>query len=116
MTAQAAGAPTLERYRLVRQLAIGGMAELYLARAIGIEGFEKLVVLKRTLPRFAGEARFIRMFLQEARLAALLHHPNIAQVYDIGKSGNAYFLTMEYVRGVDLHRLLQAAEATGAPI
>src|SRR2546425_944952 len=74
----------LGRYELIRRLAIGGMAELFLARATGIAGFEKLVVLKRILPQHAQDARFIQMFLQEARLAATLHHSNIAQVYDVG--------------------------------
>jgi serine/threonine protein kinase len=89
------------------------MAELFLARATGIEGFEKLVVLKRILPQHAGDGRFIRMFLQEARLAATLAHPNIVQVYDIGKVGGTYFFTMEHVHGVDVRRLLQLARNCG---
>ena len=61
------------------------MAELYLARAIGIEGFERYVVVKRIMPEYARDHRFVNMFLDEARLSAQLHHPNIAQVYDIGQ-------------------------------
>src|SRR5437773_2247454 len=95
----------LGKYRLVRRLAIGGMAEIFLACATGIEDFEKLVVLKRILPQYAGDGRFIRMFLQEARLAATLHHSNIAQVYDIGRVSGSYFFTMEYVHGVDVRQL-----------
>src|SRR5438132_6741206 len=90
---RAAPVPVREigKYRLERRLAVGGMAEIFLARATGIRGFERLVVLKRILPQLAGDGRFIRMFLQEARLSALLHHSNVAQVYDIGIIDGAYF-------------------------
>jgi serine/threonine protein kinase len=107
------GPRRLGKYELLRRVAVGGMAELFLARATGIEGFEKLVVLKRILPQHAGDGRFIRMFLQEARLAATLVHPNVIQVYDIGKVGGTYFFTMEYVHGVDARRLLQIAHDRG---
>ncbi len=93
------------RYELVRRLEIGGMAEIYLARATGIEGFEKLVVLKRILPCHAERSDFVTMFLDEARIAATLHHPNIAQVYDIGTDTCGYFFTMEFVPGKDLRHL-----------
>ena len=108
----------LGKYELIRRLAVGGMAEIYLARATGIEGFEKLVVLKRILPQHAANEDFIRMFLDEARLAATLHHPNIAQVYDIGMVGGSYFFTMEYVHGEDLRSLLKAARRSnlGLPL
>ncbi|MCH9685293.1 MAG: serine/threonine protein kinase, partial [Deltaproteobacteria bacterium] len=99
----------LGKYQLIRRLATGGMAELFLARASAIHGFEKLVVLKRILPQHAESEDFIRMFLAEARLAATLHHPNIVQVYDIGEQDQAYFFTMEYVQGQDLRRLVRAA-------
>ncbi|MCA9709815.1 MAG: serine/threonine protein kinase, partial [Myxococcales bacterium] len=99
----------LGKYQLLRRIATGGMAELFLARATAIHGFEKLVVLKRILPQHAESEDFIRMFLAEARLAATLHHPNIVQVYDIGEEGHTYFFTMEYVQGQDLRRLVRAA-------
>ncbi|MGE0867897.1 MAG: serine/threonine protein kinase [Kofleriaceae bacterium] len=105
---------SLGKYQLISRLAIGGMAEIFVARATGIEGFEKLVVLKRILPQLAGDSHFIRMFLREARLAATLHHQNIAQVYDIGRVGGTYFFTMEYIHGVDLRHLLRASEPHGA--
>ncbi|MGE3458148.1 MAG: serine/threonine protein kinase [Kofleriaceae bacterium] len=108
---------SLGKYQLISRLAIGGMAEIFIARATGIEGFEKLVVLKRILPQFAGDSHFIRMFLREARLAATLHHQNIAQVYDIGRVGGTYFFTMEYIHGVDLRHLLRASQPHGpAPL
>ncbi len=97
---------TLGRYELVRHLASGGMAEVLLARATGIEGFERHVVLKRIREAQARDARFVQMFLDEARLAASLHHTNIAQVHDIGQDDGEYFFAMEYVHGEDLRKLL----------
>jgi serine/threonine protein kinase len=99
----------LGKYHLLRRIAMGGMAELFLARATAIHGFEKLVVLKRILPQHAESDEFIRMFLAEARLAATLHHPNIVQVYDIGEEEGGCFFTMEYVQGQDLRKLVRAA-------
>ena len=99
---------TLGSYELLRRLACGGMAEIYLARARGIEGFEKVVVLKRILPQFAQNSDFVGMFLDEARLSATLQHPNIAQVHDIGQWNGSYFFTMEYVHGQDVRGILQA--------
>jgi serine/threonine protein kinase len=96
------------RYTLVRQLAVGGMAEIYLARADGIGQFAKQVVLKRILPQHARSEDFVEMFLHEARLAATLEHPNIVQVFDIGELDGSYFFTMEYVQGEDLRTLLGA--------
>ena len=83
------------------------MAELYLARAIGIENFERLVVIKRILPHWARDPHFVAMFLDEARLAAQLRHPNIAQVFDIGEEEGTYFFAMEFVHGEDLRTLLR---------
>jgi serine/threonine protein kinase len=99
----------LGKYQLVRRLAVGGMAEIFLARASGIEGFEKVVVLKSILGQHASDEQFVRMFLDEARLAATLHHPNVAQVFDIGRAGEQHFFTMEYVEGQDLRRIVEAA-------
>lgn len=100
---------TLGRYELIDRIAVGGMAEIYLARAKGIEGFEKLVVLKRILPQFSSNKEFVSMFLDEARLSATLQHTNIAQVHDIGQHGHSYFFTMEYIRGEDVRAILKTA-------
>jgi serine/threonine protein kinase len=81
-----------------------------------MHGFEKLVVLKRILPQHAESDDFIRMFLDEARLAATLHHPNIVQVYDIGEDQGMYFFSMEYVHGQDLRKLVRAARRKQKPI
>jgi serine/threonine protein kinase len=98
----------LGKYRVIHRIAFGGMAEIYLARASGIQGFEKYVVLKRILPQFAENHELIRMFLQEARLAAILDHANIAQVHDIGEESGIYFFTMEYLHGEDARRIMKA--------
>jgi serine/threonine protein kinase len=106
----------LGRYELLRRLGSGGMAEVHLARAAGLEGFQKLLVLKRILPHLSADPEFVRMFLAEARLAAILDHPNVVQVFDIGKDGGDYFFTMEYVYGENLHTLLKAVRRRGEPL
>jgi serine/threonine-protein kinase len=106
----------LGRYQLLRSLGAGGMAELYLTKATGTDGFAKHVALKRILPHLASDWRLCHMFLSEARLAALLDHPNIARVYDIGRVGSSYFYTLEYVHGVDLRALWDRAESRGEKV
>ncbi len=97
----------LGSYEVVRKLARGGMAELFLARTVGPEGFEKLVVLKKILPSHAENPKFVRLFLDEAKLAATLDHPHIAHVYDMGKVDGNYFFTMEYVHGQDVRTTMR---------
>ena len=106
----------LGRYELIRRIAVGGMAEIYLARATGIQGFQKLVVLKRILPQLASNSDFVAMFLDEARLSARLQHPNIAQVHDIGQWSNSFFFTMEYIRGEDVRTILKDATQRGVRV
>ena len=101
------------RYRLVRPLAMGGMAELFLGVVRGAEGFEKPVAIKRVLPHLAREPHIAKMFLLEARLATHLQHQNIASVYDVGTSAEGLFLVMELVNGWDLGMLLQHANKRG---
>jgi serine/threonine protein kinase len=103
----------LGKYRVLHRIAFGGMAEIYLARASGIQGFEKYIVLKRILPQFAENHQLIRMFLQEARLAAILDHANIAQVHDIGEEGGVFFFTMEYLHGEDVRIIAKKLGARG---
>ena len=95
------------KYRVVRRLNVGGMAEIYLAQARGIEGFAKYVVLKRILPQYAASDTFVKLFLNEARVTASLDHPNIASVYDIGAVDGVYFFSMEYLHGEDLGHILR---------
>ncbi|TMQ13683.1 MAG: hypothetical protein E6J91_17635 [Deltaproteobacteria bacterium] len=99
----------LGRYVVLKHLASGGMADVVLGRSDGIEGFERHVVLKRIRPDLARDQRFIRMFLDEARVAATLHHQHIVQVYDVGEASGEYFIAMEYVHGEDVRRILSAA-------
>ncbi|HEU0034984.1 MAG TPA: serine/threonine-protein kinase [Kofleriaceae bacterium] len=108
----------LGSYEIIRPLARGGMAELFVARAVGLEGFEKVVVLKRVLPHYAENPRFVRSFLDEAKLVAGFDHPNIAHVYDMGMADGSYFFTMELVHGIDLRTILKrcARNATQVPI
>jgi serine/threonine protein kinase len=101
---------SLGKYEIIRKLAVGGMAELYLARQPGPEGFSKRVVIKRLLPGLTDDQTLITMFLDEARLAARLSHANIVQIYDLGSESGSYFIAMEYVRGRNLAEL-QNAEA-----
>jgi hypothetical protein len=96
----------LGRYEVLHRMAVGGMAEIYLARASGPEGFEKVVVIKRILPRLASSREVVTMFLDEARIAATLHHSNIVQVYDIGESDGEYFFAMELLHGEDAGALM----------
>lgn len=100
----------LGKYEILRKLATGGMAEIYLARTRGAAGFEKLVVLKRILPNVAEDPAFVQMFLDEARIAATLQHPNIADVYDVGEVDGTYFFTMEFVHGEDARALRHATK------
>ena len=97
------------KYELIDHIARGGMSDVYSARVTGIEGFEKTVAIKRVRPDLALDREMVEMFLKEARLAGSLHHPNIAQVYDLGIVEGSYFLAMEYVRGVDVRWMLQQA-------
>jgi serine/threonine protein kinase len=106
-------ATRLGSYEILRKIARGGMAELYLARTKGPEGFEKLVVLKKILPSFAENPKFVRLFLDEAKLAAGLDHPHIAHVYDMGTVDGNYFFTMEYVHGQDVRSTLRRTSRMG---
>src|SRR5262245_41626778 len=89
----------LGKYEILRKLAIGGMAELFLGRAAGVPNFPKPLVLKRILPTYATNHDFITMFLDEARIALTLRHPNIVQTYDVGEANGSYFIAMEYLFG-----------------
>ncbi len=96
-----------QRYRVIERLASGGMAEVFLAENAGIEGFKKRVAIKRVLPHLSEKKKFIKMFLDEARLSAHLSHSNVAQVFDIGVGENVYFIVMEYVDGADLKAVIE---------
>ena len=104
---------SLGRYEIIERIAVGGMAEIYLGRVRGQAGFDKLVAIKRILPFVANDSTFVEMFLAEARLAATLRHPNIADTFDVGIDADSYFFAMEYIHGEDLRSVRQAAESIG---
>jgi serine/threonine protein kinase len=103
----------IDRYEPLKKLATGGMAEIYLAKQGGLEGFEKVVVLKRILPHLASDEEFVNMFLDEARIAAKLSHPNVVQIYDLGKADNTYYIAMEYVSGRNVQHLITKQQTFG---
>ncbi|MCS6800134.1 MAG: PEGA domain-containing protein [Myxococcota bacterium] len=95
------------KYTLIRKLAVGGMAELFLGIQRSVAGFEKLVVIKRVLPHLAQDRAFVEMLLQEARIAATLNHPNIAHIYDVGVFEGQYYIAMEHIHGEDLRSIVR---------
>jgi len=104
---------SFEKYEVLHRIGSGGMAEIFLARQKGVQGFQKKVVLKRILPSLSEDPRFLDMFLQEAKLAARISHPNVVQIFDLGSDAGRYFIAMEYVRGWDLRNVLRACERRG---
>ncbi|WP_375760281.1 protein kinase [Corallococcus exercitus] len=107
---------TYGSYQLLKRLATGGMAQIYLARRPGSDAPDKLLVLKRILPHLSENDEFVRMFLDEARIAARLAHPNVVQIYDLGAEGDTFFIAMEYIHGVDARRLWKRSETAGRPL
>lgn len=104
------------RYRLIRLISIGGMAEVYQARSYGEHGFEKEVALKRILPSVAADADALEMFIREAKLAVALTHPNIGAIYELGKVHEWYYITMEYIYGKNLRQIATTAAELGQVI
>jgi eukaryotic-like serine/threonine-protein kinase len=102
-------------YTLLEQIGVGGMAEVFLARHSGVEGFEKEIVIKRIRPHLSAIPSFVNMFLGEAKLAAQLNHPNIVQIYDLGKIKDSYFIAMEYIAGRDMSAVIPKSKLTGIP-
>ena len=109
---------TSQRYRPLYKLDAGGMAEVYVAEAESMAGFKKKVAIKRILPGLIKDQRFVRMFLDEARLSLRLNHANIVSVFDIGESENTYFIVMDFVHGTNLKSLLeyQAKKGGAMPV
>src|SRR4051812_19770252 len=101
------------KYTLLRRLAAGGMAELFLALHRSVAGFEKLIVIKRILPSMNHDRGFIDMLLHEARIAAGLSHPNIVQIFDVGQVEGTYFIAMEHIHGEDIRSIVRAMKKNG---
>jgi serine/threonine protein kinase len=103
-------------YLLLKKIGRGGMAELYLARQTGVAGFERLVAIKRILPHLTEDREFVQMFVNEAKLAAQITHPNVAQIYDFGAVLGTYYMAMEYVMGKSLAAVSAQGQKLGTPI
>jgi serine/threonine protein kinase len=104
---------TFGKYQLIKKLATGGMAEVWLALQTGIEGFNRHVVVKRILPHLAEDPEFVQMFLNEAKIASRFNNPNIAQIYDLGAENGTYYIAMEFIHGEDLGRVMRRAWSSG---
>ena len=94
------------KYYLLERVNIGGMAEVFKAKTLGVSGFEKLMAIKRILPAMAEDEDFINMFIDEARIAARLSHVNIIPIHELGKVGDQFYIAMDYLSGKDLRQVL----------
>ncbi|AKJ02761.1 serine/threonine protein kinase [Archangium gephyra] len=101
------------KLQIIRRLGQGGMAEVFLAKQVGVKGFEKFVVMKKILPQFAENAEFVDMLFAEARANARLTHPNVVQTFDVGMNDGVAYILMEYVRGPDLKKLMNELRRKG---
>ena len=104
------------RHLLLERINVGGMAEVFKAKAFGVEGFERVVAVKRILPTLAQDEEFVTMFIDEARIAAHLNHQNIVQIYELGKHEEIFYISMEYVAGRDLRQLLDHQKKLDRPM
>ncbi|MDX2092405.1 MAG: protein kinase [Kofleriaceae bacterium] len=101
------------KYFLLERINVGGMAEVFRAKAFGVEGFERLVAVKRILPNIAEDKEFIRMFIEEAKLSVQLNHANIAQIFDLGVVDGSYYIALEHVHGRDLRGIFDRCRQGG---
>ncbi|WP_375755042.1 protein kinase [Corallococcus exercitus] len=104
------------RYAVLRRVAVGGMGEIFLARQVGVSGFERPVILKSLLPDLLEHEGSVEMFLDEARVAAHLNHPNVVSLYEVGAWQGTFYIAMEYIEGENLGRLAKAAQRAGTPL
>ncbi len=101
------------KYFLLERINVGGMAEVFKAKTVGVEGFEKILAIKRILPSVAEDEEFIRMFVDEAKITSQLSHANLAQTFDLGKVNDAFYIAMEYVPGKDLRAAFERLKRRG---
>lgn len=104
------------KYFLTDRIAVGGMAEIYKAKTFGVDGFEKVLAIKKILSHYSSDKDFITMLTDEAKLVVNLSHANIVQVYDLGRVGNDYFISMEYIDGINMRDLIERSKELGEPI
>ncbi len=107
------GADVFGEYLLLDRIAMGGMAEVFQAKRVGVEGFEKIVAVKRILPHLSTNKGFVEMFIIEAKMVAGLSHPNIVQIFELGKIDDSYFIAMEFIDGMDLRTILTRVREKG---
>jgi serine/threonine protein kinase len=101
------------KYLLLERVNVGGMAEVFKAKTFGVAGFERILAIKRILPNLVEDDEFIRMFIDEARIAVQLNHSNIVQIYELGKHGDHYYIAMEYLPSRDLRAILDRMRSNG---
>ncbi len=104
------------KYYLLERINVGGMAEVFRAKAYGVEGFERLVAVKRILPNIAEDTEFIKMFIDEAKIAVQLNHANIAQIFDLGMVNASYYIALEHIHGRDLRAIFDRCRNHGEPM
>ncbi|MDA3862665.1 MAG: serine/threonine protein kinase [Deltaproteobacteria bacterium] len=104
------------KYYLLERINVGGMAEVFLAKSFGSDGFEKLVAIKRILPNIAEDEEFIKMFIDEAKISVKLNHPNIAQITDLNQEKGVYYIAMEYVHGKDARSIFEKCRSSRKPM
>ena len=104
------------KYYLLERINVGGMAEVFRSKAYGVEGFERLVAVKRILPNIAEDKEFIKMFIDEAKIAVQLNHANIAQIFDLGVVDNSYYIALEHVHGRDLRNIFDRCRSVNDPM
>ena len=104
------------KYYLLERINVGGMAEVFRAKAYGVEGFERLIAVKRILPNIAEDKEFIRMFIDEAKIAVQLNHANIAQIFDLGVVDSSYYIALEHIHGRDLRAIFDRCRQQGEPM
>ena len=104
------------KYLLLERIAVGGMAEVFVAKAFGVEGFERLLAIKKILPTMGEDGEFISMFVDEARIAVQLSHANIVQVLELGKHDDNLYIAMEYISGRDLRQVIERFRKRAQPM
>ncbi|MBK9032498.1 MAG: serine/threonine protein kinase [Myxococcales bacterium] len=104
------------KYYLLERINVGGMAEVFRSKAYGVEGFERLVAVKRILPNIAEDKEFIKMFIDEAKIAVQLNHANIAQIFDLGVVDSSYYIALEHVHGRDLRNIFDRCRTANEPM
>src|SRR5512142_2461301 len=109
-------AQQLGRYHLLDRIAFGGMAEIFRAKTFDGDGHAHLVAVKRILSHLAADDDFIQMLVDEAKIASLLRHANIAQVYELARAHDEYYIAMEYVDGKDVRSIIEKHRAAGLPV